>query len=102
MESIGKAIKTDTGYTFDKKYHIQGVIYKFVGDLNTIDDDYPIYQSEYEENDYETKATLKKMCKGTKVNWKFLFEMLDWAYAETTLDCLQEIYEENWFGFGDE
>ena len=95
MKSVGKAIKTDSGYKFEKDFYQQGYVYKYLGDLDLIDDDYPIYQSEYEEEDYETKATLKELCKGTKVNWLFLFETLDWAYAETTFYDLEENAE--WF-----
>jgi hypothetical protein len=90
METIGKAIKTQNGYKFIKEFYGQGHVYKYLGDLDLIDDNYPIYQSEHQEGDYETKATLKKLCKGSKVNWEFLFDMLDWAGAEATFECLNE------------
>lgn len=92
--TIGKAIKTDKGWVFEKEFYNQGYVYKFIGDLDTIDDDYPIYQSEYEETEYETKATLKKLCEGTKVDWLVLFDMLDWTYAETMLLELEESMED--------
>lgn len=93
MNSVGKAIKTDNGWVFEKAFYGQGHIYKYLGDLSLVDDDYPIYSSEYQDNDYETKATLKKLCKGSKVDWEFLFSMLDWASAEATIYDLDEDIE---------
>jgi hypothetical protein len=81
--NIGKAIKTNNGYEFVKEYYQQGFIYKYMGDLDMIDDHYPIYSAEYQDNEYETKATLKELCKGSNVDWLLLFDMLDWACAET-------------------
>lgn len=95
MKTIGKAIKTQNGYEFIKEFYGQGYIYKYLGNLNEIGDDYPIYSAEYQDNEYETKATLKKLCKGTAVNWEFLFETLDWACAETAFYELEENAE--WF-----
>jgi hypothetical protein len=98
MNSVGKAIKTNNNYIFEKEFFQQGHIYKYLGDLDLIDDNYPIYQSEYqEEEEYETKETLKKLCKGTRVDWLFLFDMLDWACAESVF---LELEDNEWF-FGD-
>jgi hypothetical protein len=83
MKNIGKAIKTKKGYKFIKEFYQQGIIYKYMGDLSLIDNNYPIYQSEYQENDYETKTTLKKLCKGSKVNWLELFDLLDWQHSNS-------------------
>ena len=80
-KSIGKAIKTKKGYKFIKEFYQQGKVYKFMNDLDLVNDDYPIYSAEYQNNEYETKATLKKLCKGSKVNWLVLFNMLDWQHA---------------------
>jgi hypothetical protein len=89
--NIGKAIKTNNGYEFVKEYYQQGTVYKYMGDLDLVNDDYPIYQSEYqEEQEYETKATLKELVKGTNIDWLFLFDMLDWACAETVFLELTE------------
>jgi hypothetical protein len=89
--NIGKAIKTNKGYEFVKEYYQQGTVYKYMGDLDLVNDDYPIYQSEYqEEQEYETKATLKELVKGTNIDWLFLFDMLDWACAETVFLELTE------------
>jgi hypothetical protein len=88
--NIGKAIKTNNGYEFVKEYYQQGTVYKYMGDLDLIDDDYPIYSAEYQDNEYETKATLKELVKGTDIDWLFLFDMLDWACAETVFLELTE------------
>jgi hypothetical protein len=89
--NIGKAIKTNNGYEFVKEYYQQGTVYKYMGNLDLVNDDYPIYQSEYqEEQEYETKATLKELVKGTNIDWLFLFDMLDWACAETVFLELTE------------
>lgn len=81
--TIGKAIKTRKGYTFIKEYDWQGEYYKYIGDLDLIDDDYPVYSAEYQGNDYETKTTLKKLCEGSKIKWQDLLSMLDWQHAES-------------------
>jgi hypothetical protein len=94
MKNIGKAIKTRYGYEFVKEFWEQGHIYKFMGDLNKVSDDYPIYSAEYQDNRYETKSSLKKMCEGSKVNWKLLFDLLDWQHAET---LFYELDESDWF-----
>jgi len=96
--NIGKAIKTDNGYEFVKQYYQQGVVYKYMGNLDLVDDNYPIYQSEYQEEEYETKATLKELCKDSNVDWLCLFDMLDWASAETVF---LELEDNEWF-FGDD
>jgi len=83
MKNIGKAIKTRNGYKFIKEFWEQGHIYKFMGDLDKIDDDYPIYSAEYQDNDYETKRTLKEMCEGSKVDWLELFDLLNWQHANS-------------------
>jgi hypothetical protein len=90
METIGKAIKTNSGYTFEKDFYQQGYVYKYLGDLNLIDDNYPIYSAEYQDNDYETKATLQALCKDSNINWLFLFEMLDWQHADGLFYELEE------------
>lgn len=95
MNSIGKAIKTNNGWVFEKEFYGQGHIYKYLGDLNMVDDDYPIYSSENQDNEYETKATLKKLCEGSSIDWRFLFEILDWATAEATFLDIEENAE--WF-----
>jgi hypothetical protein len=95
--TIGKAIKTKKGYEFVKEFEGQGHIYKFIGDLDKIDDDYPIYSAEYQDNDYETKATLKELCKGSNVDWLFLFDLLDWQHAES---LFYELDDCDWF-FGE-
>ena len=84
-KTIGKAIKTKYGYRFIKRYENQGVIYKYIDDLKKIDNNYPIYQAEYQQGskNYETKATLKRLCKGSSLKWQFLLSMLDWQHAET-------------------
>jgi hypothetical protein len=84
-KTIGKAIKTKYGYRFIKQFENQGHIYKYIDDLNKIDNNFPIYQAEYQQGskNYETKATLKKLCKGSKVKWQFLLALLDWQHAET-------------------
>jgi hypothetical protein len=95
MNSIGKAITTDKGWVFEKEfYQQQGYVYKYLGDLDLIDDDYPIYSSEFQENEYETKRTLKKLCEGSEVDWLVLFDMLEWTFAETMLFELEENMEE--------
>jgi hypothetical protein len=94
METIGKAIKTKNGYRFIKEFWGQGHIYKFIGDLDKVSNDYPIYSAEYQDNDYETKATLKELCKGSNVNWLWLFDMLDWQHAD---GLFYELEECDWF-----
>jgi hypothetical protein len=93
METIGKAIKTKNGYRFIKEFWGQGHIYKFIGDLDKVSNDYPIYSAEYQDNDYETKATLKELCKNSNLNWLRLFDMLDWQDAEGLFYELQR----DWF-----
>ena len=83
MKNIGKAIKTTNGYEFIKEYYQQGTIYKYMGNLDLIDDDYPIYSAEYQDNEYETKATLKELCKDSNVNWLELFDLLDWQHSDS-------------------
>jgi hypothetical protein len=83
MKNIGKAIKTKNSYEFIKEYYQQGTIYKYMGDLDLIDDDYPIYSAEYQDNEYETKATLKELCKDSNVNWLELFDLLDWQHSNS-------------------
>jgi hypothetical protein len=90
-ENIGKAIKTKNGYKFTKDYYQQGTIYKYMGDLDTIKDDYPVYSAEYQGNQYETKATLKLLCKGSNVDWLVLFDMLDWQHADSLFCELNEM-----------
>ena len=92
--NIGKAIKTNNGYEFVKEYYQQGVVYKYMGDLDLVDDDYPIYCDEYKDNEYETKATLKELCKGSNVNWLVLFDMLDWQHANS---LFYELEDCDWF-----
>jgi hypothetical protein len=94
IKNIGKAIKTKNGYRFVKEFWGQGHVYKFMGDLDKVSNDYPIYSAEYQDNEYETKATLKKLVKGTKIDWRFIFEMLDWACAET---LFLELTDCDWF-----
>jgi hypothetical protein len=96
-ETIGKAILKNGKWTFEKEFWGQGEVYKYLGDLNDVDDDYPIYSAEYQENEYETKSTLKKLCKGSKVDWEILFDLLDWQHADGLFYELDEIH---WF-FGD-
>jgi hypothetical protein len=93
-KSIGKAIKTKQGYRFVKEFYGQGEMYKYLGDLDTIKDDYPIYSAEYQGNEYETKATLKELCKGSNVDWLMLFNMLDWQHAD---GLFWELNEMDWF-----
>jgi hypothetical protein len=93
-KSIGKAIKTKKGYKFIKDFYQQGIIYKYMGDLDMIDDDYPIYSAEYQDNEYETKATLKELCKDSNLNWLFLFDMLDWQHAD---GLFYELEDCDWF-----
>jgi hypothetical protein len=88
--NIGKAIKTNNGYEFVKEYYQQGTVYKYMGNLDLVDDNYPIYSAEYQDNEYETKATLKELVKGTNIDWLFLFDMLDWVCAETVFLELTE------------
>jgi hypothetical protein len=83
MKNIGKAIKTKNSYEFIKEYYQQGTIYKYMGNLDLIDDDYPIYSAEYQDNEYETKATLKELCKDSNVNWLELFDLLDWQHSDS-------------------
>lgn len=93
METIGKAYKTKSGWKFKKEYFGQGTIYKYMDDLAKIDDDFPIYSGEYDENDYETKRSLQEMCKGSCVNWELLFEVLDWSTAESAFLEMNETCE---------
>jgi hypothetical protein len=81
--NIGKAIKTNNGYEFVKEYYQQGTVYKYMGNLDLVDDNYPIYSAEYQDNEYETKATLKELCKGSNVNWLELFDLLDWQHSDS-------------------
>jgi hypothetical protein len=94
MNTIGKAIKTKDGYTFIKEFENQGHIYKYIGNLDLIDDDYPIYVAEYQNEGYETKRTLKKLCEGSNVKWQSLLNLLDWQHAETLFYELEEV---DWF-----
>jgi hypothetical protein len=93
MENIGKAIKTKNGYEFIKEYYQQGTIYKYMGDLDLIDDDYPIYSAEYQDNEYETKATLKELCKDSNVNWLELFDLLDWQHSDSLFNQMLDWVE---------
>ena len=81
--NIGKAIKTNNGYEFVKEYYQQGTVYKYMGNLDLVDDNYPIYSAEYQDNEYETKATLKELCKCSNVNWLELFDLLDWQHSDS-------------------
>jgi hypothetical protein len=92
--NIGKAIKTNNGYKFVKKYYQQGTVYKYMGNLDLVDDNYPIYSAEYQDNEYETKSTLKEFCKDSKVNWLVLFDMLDWQHAD---GLFYELEDCDWF-----
>jgi hypothetical protein len=92
--NIGEAIKTKNGYKFIKEFYGEGTMYKYMGNLDLIDDDYPIYSAEYQDNEYETKATLKELCKYSNVNWLFLFDLLDWQHAG---GLFYELDEMDWF-----
>lgn len=94
MKSIGKAIFKDGKWTFEKKFVWQGEFYKYTGDLDDIDDDYPIYSAEYQGDEYETKATLKRLCAGTNVDWRFLLSLLDWQHADS---LFYELDDMEWF-----
>ena len=93
MENIGKAIKTNNRYKFLKEYYQQGTIYKYMGDLDLVDDDYPIYSAEYQDNEYETKATLKELCKDSNVDWLELFDLLDWQHSDSLFNQMLDWVE---------
>lgn len=94
MQNVGKAIFQNGKWTFEKEFDWQGEYYKYMGDLDAIDDDYPIYSAEYQDDGYETKATLKKLCAGTNVDWRFLLSLLDWQHAESLFYELEDL---EWF-----